>query len=196
MTAGKERDKQGPPPDIEHTHAFGGMQFMSGEREEIDIELFEIDRHLAHRLYRIGVKEDTPLPGHPRHLGNGKDDAGFVIGPHDADDGGIVGEGLSVLRQIEGTVGLDRETGDPGVVAGQPVQVLAEILDRRMLDAGCDDMPFFRIGLQGRQDGGRIAFRAATGKGNLARFGPEKGGNLAACPLNRRTDLTAKGMHA
>jgi hypothetical protein len=46
---------------IKRAHAFGTMEFMSGQRQKIDIHGAYVDGHIAHGLYSIRMKEYTAL---------------------------------------------------------------------------------------------------------------------------------------
>ena len=92
MAANHIRGKPGAPANIEHTDPFGGMKFVAGKRQHVHAGITDIDRKLAGGLHGIGVKQNAPVLDLPGNFFHRKYDAGFIIGPHQADDGSIVVE--------------------------------------------------------------------------------------------------------
>jgi hypothetical protein len=58
--AGDDGVKCSPPTHIERPNPFGAMNLVAREREEIDTEVVDAGRNLAHALYCIGMYQDTP----------------------------------------------------------------------------------------------------------------------------------------
>jgi hypothetical protein len=75
--------------DEEDSDAFGGVDLVAGESEEVDVleRAFgrEIERELARGLDGVGVEEGAGGVGDGGEFGDGLDDAGLVIRVHDAD---------------------------------------------------------------------------------------------------------------
>ena len=60
MAANQEGRKLCPLPDIEDTDSFRRMEFMARDGKHIHLRFFHIERNLACRLNRIGVKRNSP----------------------------------------------------------------------------------------------------------------------------------------
>ena len=45
---------------------------------------FHVDGDLPHRLDRVGMEENVPLPRQGGRLFDGEDHPGLVVGPHEA----------------------------------------------------------------------------------------------------------------
>ena len=86
---------------IEHADALRCVKLVAGEGQHVDDGFSQVDRDLPYRLHGVGVEQDAPLPGHLGSLFDGKDDSGLVVGPHEADDGGIGGAGSSRRLHIQ-----------------------------------------------------------------------------------------------
>ncbi len=59
---------------------------MGGEREQVDVLRFHIDRDIADCLNGIGVERDLVLPGNGTEFRDGFDGANLVVGVHDRDE--------------------------------------------------------------------------------------------------------------
>ncbi len=153
----------------------------------------QVDGDFAHRLHRIGVEQDALVAGHGRGLLHREDDPGFVVGPHHRDDGGILGEGLVVLKQVQAPLAVHRQFGDPVALLGQSRH---QGVDGRVFHPGGDDVAFVGKGGQGRADGGVVAFGAATGEDDLVRGGAQQGRHLFPGLPYLPAHLAPEGVHA
>ena len=75
-------------------------------------------------------------------------------------------------------------------------QMLKDVFHRRMLDARCDDMAFFRLRSQDAANGGIIAFGAAGGKNDFSRIGVDERGHFRPGLVNMPFYLPTEEMHA
>ena len=155
--------------------------------------LAEIDGDFAHGLNRVGVKEDSPFMGDAGQFLHGKDDAGFIVGPHDADNGRVVGQVFEQVVDVEAPLAVDGDKGHPVPLFGE---VLAQIDHGRVLDPGGDDVPLVRVGLNRRANGRAVAFGAAAGKNDFTGVGAQQIGNPLPGLLDLAAHLAAKGVHA
>ena len=130
------------------------------------------------------------------HFRNRENHPGLVIGPHDADNGGFVGQAFFVERKIDGAVVSDRQQSRLVLVACQGIDIFTEVFYCRVLHPCGDDMPFLRKGLKRRQNCGRVTFRAAAGKDKFIGLGADKTGYLFTRLVNRPADHAAECMHA
>ena len=75
--------------DDQRADAGGCMQFVAGERQQVDGNSPYIDRQLAGRLHGVGVQQDVPLARQLCDLGDRKQHAGFIVRPHQRDERGV-----------------------------------------------------------------------------------------------------------
>ena len=80
-------------------------------------------------------------------------------------------------------------------VAGELGQAFAEVFYRRMFHSRGNNMPVFRIGLQGGQNRRGITFRATASKDDFFRVGPDEFGHLGPRLFNGPSYHAAEGMH-
>src|SRR5690242_1847866 len=71
--------------DVESTDAFGPVNLVSADRQEVDVVFLNVDRDLAHGLHAIHGEENAVFFGDFADLGDGIDYANFVVGVHDGD---------------------------------------------------------------------------------------------------------------
>ncbi|CAK8721019.1 hypothetical protein GMJAKD_10215 [Candidatus Electrothrix aarhusensis] len=195
MTTMKEGDIGRSLTYIKHSDPLWRMELMTGQGKKINLALPKIDRNLAHSLDRICVEQDTPLLGQSRHFLDRKQHPGLIVGPHHRNYGSVLGQGFLVGIQVQRTIRLHHEPGDPMLMAGQQVQGFTKILDRWMFHSGGNDMPMFRLALQGRENRCGIAFCATAGEHDFFRVRSDQLGDLRTGLLNNLPDLTTKGMH-
>ena len=76
--------------DEEGADALGGVDLVAGEGEEVDVFEralgAEVEREPAYGLDGVGVEESARGVGDSGQRGDGLDDAGLVVGEHDADE--------------------------------------------------------------------------------------------------------------
>jgi len=95
------------------------------------------------------MKKNSAAFGNGGHFGNRENNAGLVVGPHDTDDGRLVGETFFVKVKIKGSVATDLQHGKLVFMAGEGIEALAKVFNSRMFHSGGDDMTLLRKGLQG-----------------------------------------------
>ena len=111
---------------------------------------------------------------------DGENDARFVVGPHQRNDGGVVADRGGGLGRVELAVGID---GQPGDLVAAPGEGFAEVLGRAVLDGGGDDVPAVAVGGERALDRGVVALAAAAGEDDFLRLATEQ-----------RRDLFARGL--
>ena len=93
VTADEEGTEAEPAPHVEGTNAFGGVQFMTREGEQVDSTAAQVDGNFAHRLDGIDVEGSPVLFGDRSHFLDGENRAGFVVGVHHRHQGRTAGDG-------------------------------------------------------------------------------------------------------
>ena len=71
------------PAHIQGTDTLGTVKFVGRQAQKVHPQLLDINRDMAHCLYRIGVERDLPLLEDLADLGNGLDSSDLIIGVHD-----------------------------------------------------------------------------------------------------------------
>jgi hypothetical protein len=84
------------------------------------------------------------------------------ITPHDADQGGVRGDGIFQELQIQRAVTVHRNLGQAITLL---LQMMEDFAHRRVFHPGSNDMPLSaRQSLQGSADGQIVGFRTAAGE--------------------------------
>ena len=171
--------ERGAAPQIQHADPLGGMQFVTGKREHVDVGVCHVDRDLADRLDGIGMKQRPLILCNGRRLLDRKDHPGLVVGVHQRDDGGIrIHRGLQLIH-IQPPFTVHADLGDPVPLLGQ-VAALGQ--HGRVFDTRGDDMALLGEYLQGRADGGIVALGAAGGKDDLVRRSAQQSRHTSSGP--------------
>ena len=124
---------------------------------------------------------------------DGENDASFVVGPHDGNQGGVGADGFVEQMQIERAVGVH---GEESHFAALLLEEGAMIDDGGMLDGGGQDVAAAGMGGQGAVQGGVVAFGAATGEDDFLGVGIEEGGDFGAGLLDFVAGLAAEFVDA
>ena len=113
-TAVEEGSEVGAGANEQGAGASGGVHFVAGEGEEVDVlELAgEVEGELAGGLDGVGVEEGAVGFGEAGELADGLDDAGFVVREHDADEAGVGLQGEVEVVGGDEAVAVGLEVGD------------------------------------------------------------------------------------
>src|SRR5262249_28235072 len=114
--AGEERGQLHAVADVERTDAFGRIELVTGDRQQIDGELVHVHRHLADRLRRIDVDKGACGARHPRDLGDRLYGPDLVLGGGRRVAGGGVGPSVwapACAATRPSGCGATRRTGWP-----------------------------------------------------------------------------------
>src|SRR3989338_43105 len=168
---------------------------MPRQRKQIDAHLLHAHGYLADPLSRVAVVDDALLLGQLSDLAVRLDGSNLVIGRHNRDENGLVGNGLTELIQTNGTVTVHPQVSDS---ESPPLQGLAAIQDRPVLGAAGNDMiALVPVSFRDTFDRQVVGLRGAAGKNNLPRRrGLNNLRNLLARLVHGRLRLPAKGMAA
>ncbi len=179
--------------DEEGADAFGAVHLVGGEAEEIDAEGEDIDGDLADGLNGVGVDEGAGGMGEAGELGDGLEDAGLVVGEHEADEclmgAGVWGEGARERLGRDAAGGGDGKEGEVDAVV---LKGFGRVKDGVVLDGGGDEVRAGRAGGAGgggerEEDAGEgvvVALGAAGGEDDLGGAGVEEGGDGVAGSLD------------
>ena len=158
-----------PPAGVEDAHPLGPVELMGREGEKIHVEGIDIQIEGTSRLDCVRVEGDPPLPGDPPDLGDGLDRPHLVVGVHDGDEGGPVGDGPSHVVGIHAAVRVHGQVGHLETEA--LLQLVAGVEDSVVLDGRGDDVVALVALAKGDAPEGQvIALRATTGEDNFPLF--------------------------
>ena len=156
-------------PNVERSDAFGPVQLVGGERQEIDRATLEIDRRASRRLNRVRVEDRADGL---RLLGESldrEDHARFVVGPHHRDERDARRKGRPKALTVETAAGQDRD--DVSLDPAFGLELPDERQHGRMLDGGDDDFVAVRVRGQGGAYRRIVALRSAGGEQDLVSKG-------------------------
>src|SRR5262249_52574603 len=154
------------------------VHLVRGNRRHVDFQLVDVERYFADSLNGIGMKEHTAFLRDRADLRDRLDDANLVVGGHDRDEDGLVGDRVANVVDVYQSVFLDREIGYSTALFLEP---LAGVDHRLVLGhTGDDVVTFLAIHVDHAFDGEVVRFRGAAGKDDLLRVGTNEIGHLLA----------------
>jgi hypothetical protein len=78
--AEQQRRQIDATPDVQRANAFGRIELVSGDREQVDAEFIDVDRDLSNRLRRVGVDRRAPPSRRGADVSDRLQRAGLVLG--------------------------------------------------------------------------------------------------------------------
>ncbi len=119
--------------------------------------------------------------------------ADLVVGGHHRDDGGALVDRRGQRREIDETLGVDRQHADAAAFARHRLDAFEHAF---MLGRHGDDViaPQRAVEARGALDREVVGFGRARGEDDLARLGTDQRGDLAASLLHRFRGFAAIGM--
>ena len=182
-------------PHVEGATAFGTVDLMGAQGQQVDAVLPDIHRDFSHPLGRVAVKEHAPVFGNPADLPNRMQGADFVVGGHDGDQHGFVGDGVGHVIRADHAVLINRQIGDLGLA--RPFQGLTRVEHRLVFGHTRDDVvALVLIELGHALDGQIVGLCRTAGKDDFLGLGADGLGNLAAGGIDGLFSRPAKGMVA
>ena len=133
---------------------------------------------------------------HARGFGDRLDGADLVVGVHDADERGVVGDGVLEVLEVDEALAVDGEVGDAEAFL---LEALGLVEDGVVLDGGRDDVLAAALaagGVGGAAEGEVVALAAAGGEDELLRLAAEELGHRAAGALEAAAGLLGLGVEA
>ena len=166
VSADEKRPQPCAAPREEDPDPLRGIQLVPGEGEEIDLSkrTVQVERHLPRGLRGIRKEEDrwVGLFGQPRQIRHREDHAGLVVGVHHRYEECFArAQGARQRPRIAPSRMVHRQEID---IESAACQVLCDLIDRRMLHRGRDQVPAPRIRAHGAVDRGVHALGGAGGE--------------------------------
>ena len=132
-----DRGKDDSAADVEQPNAFGAVELMRRDREQIDVERSHVDSQPAWSRDRVAVKENASAAGELGKVGDRLYGSDLVVRVHDRGQDGVRPERPLELRRIDATLAVDRhQTRFESVFT----QALQSREDGTMLDRGGHDV--------------------------------------------------------
>ncbi len=153
--------------DEKRADALGAVELVRGERKQVDVQVSHVEGHVPDGLHGVGVEEHIALPADGADLGHGLDGPDLVVGVHDRDQDGLVGDRLADIVRVDEAVGVDGQIGN---LDASLLEELGGVQHRVVLDGGGDDV--VALLLAGKADpkqGLVVGLGSAAGEDDLFR---------------------------
>ena len=182
-------------PHVQRAHALGSVKLVPRHREQVDTVAFDVDRNLAYRLHRVAVKDDPAFLGDAPDLADRMNRPDLVVGVHDRDQHGLVGDRVAHRVGIDHPVLVHRQVGH-GRLA-RPFQRAATVEHRLVLgDAGDDVVALVLVELDNPLDRLVVGLGRAAGENYLLGLRIDQRGDLVARLVDRFLGFPAEAMVA
>ena len=160
------------------------MELVAAEGQHVNVLLFYVDRHIADSLYGVGMEPNAMLFADFTNLRDGLDGADLVIGIHDGDKAGLIGDGGLELFRDDDAVFMDVEVRDLKALF---FERCAGVQHRVVLKLACDDvvLALFQHLVRCALNGPVVAFAAAACEVDLIRLCTETFCYFCTCFLKR-----------
>ena len=177
LAPSEERSERRAAPHVERADALGGVELVTGDGEQIDVEL----AHAAPAPCPPTAPRRCERPhrtawASSRELGDGLEHAGLVVRVHHRDERGVAVDGFPGRVDAGTSFAIDPDARDPVPV---PLQPVARACGRRVLDARGDDVPAPLLERTGHAtDREIVRLGAARGEEHLVGVAAEQRGDL------------------
>mmetsp|Transcript_20823 Transcript_20823/g.28690 ORF Transcript_20823/g.28690 Transcript_20823/m.28690 type:complete len:420 (-) Transcript_20823:258-1517(-) len=181
-----------PPPHVERADALGPVNLVAGKGHEVDLQIINIDGHLAKHLRCISVKESLVCSAHLPNLLQGLQHADLVVDGHHGDHARVRPQGRRQLLQPDQPVLLHGQVGDLEPLL---LELAAAVQHALVLGLRGDHVPLALAEEPHRAlDGEVVALGGARGEHDLLRVGAHQRRHLRPGGLHRRLRLPAVGV--
>ncbi|MCY1415436.1 hypothetical protein D9M71_309180 [compost metagenome] len=175
---------------VERADALRTVGLVGGEGHQVDLELLQVDVHLAGGLGRVDVEQDAAGTGQLADGGDVVDGADLVVHVHDRNQDGVVTQrGLDLGRSDQAVFGRVQI----GHFEAFALELAAGVQHRLVLDLRGDDvLALAGVEVRGTLDRQVVGLGGAGGPDDLARIGIDQFGDLAAGVFHRFLGLPAE----
>src|SRR6267378_1614304 len=169
--------------NIEGTDAFGSIDLVAGDGEQVDIVLLDVDWNFANRLHTIDSEDDAVFLGNLADFRHGIDDANLVVGIHDGDENCFRRDGFTHVFRVDAAIALYRQVGDFVAVL---FEALAGVEYSFVLNGLGDDMvALFAVHFRDALDHQVVGLGRTAGKDDFLGRGADQRSDLGARVLHR-----------
>ncbi len=180
--------------NIERAYALGTMELVAGQRQQIAADGTHVHGDCTDGLHCVRVEQHMVRMGDLGDFLNGFDGADFVVGGHDGNQDGFVGNGRFHIGWIDQAVRVHGHIGDFKPLLFQP---FAGVQDGVVLDGGGDDVvALLAVGKGHALERPVIAFAAAGGEVHFFGVAVQRGRYLLAGGVERLARIQTGGMNA
>ena len=99
-------------PDEQQADALRSVELVGAGAQQVDVHGVHVDPFPPVRLGGVGVEQDPALAAQGADAGDGVQDAGLVVGVHDRDEQGALGDRPGEAVEVEAPVAVDPQAGD------------------------------------------------------------------------------------
>ena len=163
---------------VEGADAFGAVAFVGGEAGEVDAEGVEVDWNFSEGLGHVAEDEGSGGVGEAHDGVKVLENAGFVVGGHDADEGDGLGQGSVQGVEIEAAAGIDGKFGP----FGSGLAAIASGHENGGVFCGGGEKPraIPEQALHDAEHDGVAGFGGAAGEDEFVGVGVDRPGELSA----------------
>src|SRR2546430_8165224 len=182
------------PAHVQRADALRAVDLVRGHRQEIHFQFLQVDRDLAHGLYRVAVEDDAFRAADLADLGDRLDHADLVVHHHHRNENGVGAQRRLELLQVEQPVLLRVEVGRLEPLALE----FAHRVEHRLvlgLHRG-DVLALAPVEIRRALDREVVAFGRARGPDDLFGIGIEERRDVPARLFHRLLRLPAEGVRA
>ena len=131
-TTEEQGHRVGASPDVERTRALRAVELVAGDGQQVAVNGFDFDRHLAHGLHRVGVEVDVGLACDNANLCHWLEGADLVVGHHHRDELRVRSQGTAHIAGIDCARAVDGQKGDFDATLAQPLRGMEDgvVFDR------------------------------------------------------------------
>jgi len=98
--------------DEERADAFGSVELVAGEREQIELQGFDIEGNFCGGLHGVRMEVYIGFGGDTANFSERLDGAEFVVGVHHGDENGFGAKGAAELVEINKAIPINGEIAD------------------------------------------------------------------------------------
>ncbi|MNO99907.1 hypothetical protein D3C76_916900 [compost metagenome] len=175
---------------VERADAFRAVGLVRGEGHQVDLQLLQIDIHLAGGLGRVDVEQDAARAGQFADRSDIVDGADFVVHVHDRNQDGVITQRSLDLGRSDQAIFGRVQIGHFEAFA---LELAAGVQHRLVLDLRGDDvLALAGVEVRDTLDRQVVGLGGAGGPDDLARIGIDQFGDLAAGVFHRFLGLPAE----
>jgi len=128
--------------DIERADTLGRIQFVTGNREQVDLEFVDVDGDFSRGLHGVSMEVDVGFFSDAADFFERLNGANLVVGVHDGDEHCFRANGAAQILEVNQPFAIRRQIGDTRALL---FESLAGVQDSFVFDGGSHEVR--RIGI-------------------------------------------------
>src|SRR5713226_10659250 len=133
MPAVQKSAQTGAATDIQGADSLGRIQFVTGNRKQINSQYIHVDRNFARGLHGVGVEVDVGFGSDAADFFERLDGTELIVGVHDGDENCFRPDGAAQLLEVDQSLAIVRQIGDANAFF---FESLASVEDGFVFDGG------------------------------------------------------------